>query len=307
MARICAICTSAKKGTQKSPVDAAELRPDWGIVGDAHAGHWHRQVSLISREKIEAFQARGVPVTDGAFGENLIVDGLDCRSLPVGTRLKIGPALLEVTQIGKACHDHCAIYQVVGDCIMPREGIFTKVLEGGTITVNDSVEVLPVDPDSPFTAAVITLSDRCHAGEREDRSGPEIVRILTEHGYEVVEQLLLPDGLQPLEAELIRLADQRQVNVIFTTGGTGFAARDLTPEATTAVCDRMAPGISGAILCESLKITPHAMLSRQVSGIRKQTLIINLPGSPKACREDLDIVLPALEHGLGILRGTADD
>jgi len=301
------ICISERRGTQKHPVETAILQTDYGIVGDAHAGNWHRQVSLLSLESIEAFRERGVDVADGAFGENLIVEGIDCASLPVGTRLKIGGALLEVTQIGKTCHDHCAIYNVVGDCIMPREGIFTKVLEGGPIAVNDPIEVLPPEPEAPYTAAVITLSDRCFTGEREDKSGPEITRILEENGYTVLEQILLPDGREKLEAELIRLADSRQVNVVFTTGGTGFAERDLTPEATTAVCDRMAPGISNAILCESLKITPRAMLSRQVSGIRRKTLIINLPGSPKACREDLEIVLPALDHGLGILRGTADD
>ena len=110
-----------------------------------------------------------------------------------------------------------------------------------------------------------------------------------------------------LKSNLIRLADQRQVNVIFTTGGTGFAPRDLTPEATVAVCDRMADAITQAILYKSLEITDRAMLSRQRAGIRGKTLIVNLPGSPKACREDLGIILPALEHGLGILRGTAAD
>lgn len=123
----------------------------------------------------------------------------------------------------------------------------------------------------------------------------------------MVETLLLPDGKEPLSAQLCRLADQRQVNVIFTTGGTGFSERDLTPEATIAVCDRMANGIADAIRQYSLTITGRAMLSRAVSGIRKKTLIINLPGSPKAVRESLEYVLPQLDHGLGILRGTAGE
>ena len=131
--------------------------------------------------------------------------------------------------------------------------------------------------------------------------------ILSENGYDVVEMILLPDGEALLKRNLIRLADQRQVNVIFTTGGTGCGPRDLTPEATCAVCDRMAPGIAEAMRAESLKITKHAMLSRAAAGIRGTTLIINLPGSPKACRENLDVVLPALGHGLGLLRGTDDN
>ena len=154
-----------------------------------------------------------------------------------------------------------------------------------------------------FTAAVVTLSDKGSRGEREDKSGPLIRAILEENGYDVTETVLLPDERELLEQELIRLADVRQVNVVFTTGGTGFSPRDVTPEATAAVCDRMAPGIAEAMRWYSLQITPRAMLSRQTSGIRKRTLIVNLPGSPKACREDLDFILPALGHGLGILLG----
>lgn len=160
------------------------------------------------------------------------------------------------------------------------------------------------DADRPFTAAVITLSDKGAAGEREDKSGPLIREMLEKEGYEIVETLLLPDGRAGLEQQLIRLADQRQVNLILTTGGTGFSKRDVTPEATIAVCDRMAMGIADAIRQYSLTITGRAMLSRAVSGIRKETLIVNLPGSPKAVRESLEYVLPHLGHGLGILRGT---
>ena len=155
-----------------------------------------------------------------------------------------------------------------------------------------------------FTAAVVTLSDKGSRGEREDRSGPLICSILEENGYKVVETLLLPDERDRLEEALRRLADETRVNVVFTTGGTGFSERDVTPEATIAVCDRMAPGIPEAIRYYSLQITPRAMLSRQTAGIRKKTLIVNLPGSPKACREDLDFILPSLGHGLGVLCGT---
>ena len=307
MALIRAICISDRKGTQKYRIPEGTFIEDHGIEGDAHAGKWHRQVSLLSAEKIEAFREKGVQVEYGAFGENLVVEGCDLRALPVGTRFAIGDVLLEMTQIGKECHDHCAIYNVTGDCIMPREGVFAKVLRGGRVREGDTLEVIPAAPDRPFTAAVITLSDRSFRGEREDRSGPVIRDILCENGYDVVEMILLPDGEALLKRNLIRLADQRQVNVIFTTGGTGFGPRDLTPEATIAVCQRMAPGIAEAMRAESLKITRHAMLSRAAAGIRGVTLIVNLPGSPKACRENLDVVLPALKHGLGLLRGTDDN
>ena len=302
--RILAICVSPEKGTLKTEVPEARLIEDWGIETDAHAGKWHRQLSMLAVEKIEEFRKKGADVDFGAFGENLVVEGFDLRALPVGTRFRVGEALLEMTQIGKECHTSCAIRKMTGDCIMPREGVFAKVLKGGVIRKGDTIEQLYLEPDRKFTAAVITLSDKGSRGEREDKSGPLIKETLENDGYDVIETIMLPDEKPLLEQHLIRLADQRQVNVIFTTGGTGFSERDVTPEATIAVCDRMAAGIAEAIRYYSLQITPRAMLSRQTSGIRKRTLIINLPGSPKACREDLEFILPSLKHGLGVLRGS---
>ncbi len=301
--KVIAVCISEKKGTQKAVVPSVKLIPDWGIEGDAHAGKWHRQVSLLALEKIEAFRERGVEVDFGAFGENIIVEGFDLRNLPVGTRFRIGDALLELTQIGKECHDHCAIYHQVGDCIMPREGVFTEVIEGGTVQDGDEIELIEAAPDRPFTAAWITLSDKGAAGEREDKSGPLIGEILTAAGYKVIEGVLIPDEPALLKRELMRLADQRQVNVIFTTGGTGFSKRDRTPEATAEVCERMTPGIAEAIRAYSMTKTPTAMLSRATAGIRRDTLIINLPGSPKAVRECLEFLMHPLEHGLEIMLG----
>ena len=307
MGKVLGICVSEKRGTQKKEVNEAVLKENWGIEGDAHAGDWHRQVSLLSFEKIEAFRERGADVDFGAFGENLIVEGYNLRKLPVGTRFHIGEAVLELTQIGKECHSHCEIYKKMGDCIMPREGVFAEVVKDGRIHRGDEVEMELPASDRPFTASVITLSDKGAAGEREDRSGPLAAQMLEQAGYEVKEQLLLADGIEPLKSQLIRLADQRQMDVIFTTGGTGFSPRDLTPEATRAACDRMADGIAQAILSHSLSITPRAMFSRAVSGIRGGTLIVNLPGSPKAVREALEFLLPQLGHGLEVLRGTAGE
>lgn len=302
-----AICISEKRGTEKKPIKSANLKVNHGIVGDAHAGSWHRQVSLLSYDKVKEFNEKGGHVDDGAFGENILVEGIDFRNLPVGTLFSIGSAVLKMTQIGKECHSHCAIYHRVGDCIMPREGVFAEVVGEGTIHPGDVVQVTLPDINRPFSAAVITLSDKGFSGEREDKSGPMAVSILKEAGYDVVETLIIPDEPAMLKKELIRLADGRQVDLILTSGGTGFSMRDQTPEATMAVADRNAPGISEYIRYRSSQITNRAMLSRGVSVIRKKTLIINLPGSPKAVKESLEFIIDGLDHGLKILRGSASE
>lgn len=140
MGKILAICISEKRGTKKTSVPQAELIEEHGIRGDAHAGNWHRQVSLLSYEKIEDFRKRGAEVAFGDFGENLVAEGIDFSSYPVGTRFSCGEAVLEVTQIGKECHHGCEIFQRMGDCIMPREGVFARVLAGGAVKVGDFIE-----------------------------------------------------------------------------------------------------------------------------------------------------------------------
>ena len=142
MGKIIAICTSQKKGTAKKAVDQANIIENHGIEGDAHAGNWHRQVSLLSWQAIEAFKARGALVANGCFGENLIVDGIDFAALPVGTRIACNDVLLEVSQIGKECHSHCQIFHTMGECIMPTQGVFAKVLHGGVVRTGDMMEVL---------------------------------------------------------------------------------------------------------------------------------------------------------------------
>jgi molybdenum cofactor synthesis domain-containing protein len=211
----------------------------------------------------------------------------------------VGDALLEVTQIGKKCHHDCQIYQQVGKCVMPTEGIFTIVVKEGTIKAGDEIMVVP-----GIRAAVITVSDKGFSGVREDKSGPALVDALK--GQAVIsETLIIPDEPDQIKAALCRIADAGQTDVIFTTGGTGFAPRDVTPEATMAVIDRAVPGIPEAIRQASMQITPRAMLSRATAGIRKSTLIVNLPGSPKAAVECLQIFLPVMGHAIETLRGEA--
>lgn len=142
MGKIMAVNISEKKGTQKVNVHTAKVIDDFGLENDAHAGKWHRQVSLLAYEKIEDFKAKGAPVNDGAFGENLIVEGYDLKALPIGTKLRCNEVLLEVTQIGKQCHSGCEIFKIMGDCIMPREGIFTRVLHGGIISEGDDINIV---------------------------------------------------------------------------------------------------------------------------------------------------------------------
>ncbi|MBQ7493543.1 MAG: molybdenum cofactor biosynthesis protein [Selenomonadaceae bacterium] len=303
MGKINAICISERRGTAKKFVEAAAFVTEFGIDGDAHAGDWHRQVSLLGQGEIDAFKARGAMVEPGAFGENIIAEGFTFKKLPVGTRLKCGDVFFEITQLGKECHAHCAIYQQVGDCIMPREGVFARVLHGGKISVSDELELAE---KIPLDAAIITVSDRGFHGLRDkDLSGDKCEEILSAAGYKIFSRTTLPDVKKLLVDKLIKLADAG-VGLIVTTGGTGFSVRDITPEATLEVCTRLAPGIPEAMRNFSMQVTRRAMLSRAVAGIRKRSLIVNLPGSPKAVDECLNFVLPELQHGIEILRGEVD-
>lgn len=158
-----------------------------------------------------------------------------------------------------------------------------------------------------FTAAVVTVSDRSYAGEREDTAGPRVAEMLKDAGFDVRKNGLVPDDRLMIEQMLVQLADEDDIALVVTTGGTGFSPRDVTPEATLAVCERRADGIPEAMRASSLRITARAMLSRAAAGIRGNTLIVNLPGSPKAAAENLAAVIGSLEHGLKMLRGGPAD
>ena len=158
-----------------------------------------------------------------------------------------------------------------------------------------------------YTVGIITSSDKGYSGEREDKSGAVIKEIIENAGFKVEKMVIVPDEKEILKKEFINMSDELKVNLILSTGGTGFSKRDITPEATKEIIDREAPGICEAIRMYSLRITKRAMLSRAVSGIRKDTLIVNLPGSPKACEEALDFILDELKHGIGILIGESKE
>ena len=158
-----------------------------------------------------------------------------------------------------------------------------------------------------YTVGIITASDKGSKGEREDISGATIKEIMTANGYEVTEYCVVPDERDLLEKAMIEMADEKHINLILTTGGTGFSMRDCTPEATIAVCHRLVPGIPEAMRAYSMQITNRAMLSRAAAGIRNQTLIVNMPGSPKAVKESLECILDPLAHGLAILAGDSNE
>jgi len=304
-----AICISARKGERKTPVESASLRDGHGLEDDAHAGPWHRQVSLLDAADIASVRAKGLQdLKPGDFAENLIVAGLDLSALSLGSRLRIGAsAELVITQLGKVCHHHCAIYHQTGDCIMPRRGLFARVVTGGPIAVGDTVVVAAIVPRDRFQAVVLTISDRCARGEATDTAGPAVAERLRTGGLHVYRQKILPDEQPDIEAALRHYADGHSIDLVLAVGGTGFAPRDVTPEAVRSVTDRLTPGLDEAMRQASRIRTPHAMLSRAISGIRKATLLVSLPGSERAAVENLDAILPALAHGLAKLRGDPAD
>lgn len=297
-----AVSLSEQKGTVKIPQPAVELVVGHGIKGDAHAGKWHRQVSLLGWESIAKMRALNAPVDAGSFAENITTVGLVLYELPIGTTLAIGETvIMRVTQIGKECHQGCAIRQLTGDCVMPREGIFAEVLAGGVVRPGDEITVWPLR-----RAAVVTMSDRGFRGERADSCGPMIADWLQLRAFSV-QSKLVPDEEDEIVPCLTELVDGSQVDLILTTGGTGFGPRDVTPEATLKVLDRQAPGLAEGLRYYGLQKTPRAMLSRAVAGLRRQTLIVNLPGSPKAVGEYLEVLHQVLPHALQISGGQQMD
>lgn len=310
MPKVEAICTSEKKGEPKRPGEAAVFLADRGIEGDAHAGPWHRQVSLLAAEDVETVRRAGLPdLRPGAFAENVVLSGVDFSEIGLGSRLRLGAdVIVSITQIGKACHSPCEIARLTGDCIMPRLGLFARVLEGGEVRTGDAAEVVALVARDRFQAVVLTVSDRCARGETEDTAGPAVARVLEEAlDAHIYRYAVVPDEQDEIADRLKHYADGHSIDLVVTVGGTGLAPRDVTPEATRAVVQRPTPGLDEAMRTASLAKTPHAMLSRGASGIRGSTLIVNLPGSTRGATENLEAILSALPHGLKKLRGDPAD
>jgi molybdopterin adenylyltransferase len=297
MGEIVAIFASPGKEQPKIEAREGTLIKNEGLAGNLYTGFTLRQVSLLALESIAKLNVEKLDVGPGSFDENMTTRGIDLANLPVGTRLQAGPeAVLRITQVGKECPRDCSTFDHTKECVMPREGVFTEVLKSGKVKVGDYLDV-----KTSYRFGVITASDKGSAGEREDLSGPAIGQILLPFG-DVIESVIVPDDRTTL-AKMIRRMINGGVNAIFTTGGTGLGPRDITPEATLDVIDRLVPGIGEAIRRETAAATPRAMLSRAIAGISGRTLIINLPGSPKAVVECLAVILPVLDHALETVCG----
>ncbi len=309
MGRIEHICISEQKGERKTPVESAQMVVDHGIDSDAHAGLWHRQVSLLAAEDIRAVRENLPDIKPGDFAENLIVSDCDLGVLGLGSQLSLGSeVILAVTQIGKVCHTPCRIYHLTGDCIMPRLGLFARVLKGGRFCVGDDVKILTKVRREAFQCVVLTISDRCSQGTAKDTAGPAVAALLKESlSAHIYSTEIIPDECQTIADRLTHYCGGHSIDMVVTVGGTGFSPRDVTPEATRQVVERFTPGLDEAMRTASMAKTPHAMLSRATSGICGSTLIVNLPGSERAAVENLDAIGGALGHGLEKLRGDDSD
>ncbi len=293
---------SKVRGVSKHPVDKGILTPDWGLKGDAHGGDWDRQVSLFPVETMalvpKAVRASFEPNT---YSENLTIEGLPPENLRIGTVLAIGTVRIKILQIGKSAFEPPESGRPY---IVSREGRFGRVLAGGTVKAGDIVEIVEegaLPPDAPGIA-LVTLSDKGAAGQREDVSGRFLRWYATRMGGRVLFSEIIPDEKAEIRAAL-REGVAAGADLILTTGGTGLGPRDVTPDVTLEIIDREVPGFAEAMRAESLKKTPNAMISRAVSGVAGKSLIINLPGSPKAVAECMEVIFPALRHAIDKLRG----
>lgn len=293
---------SEKKGTIKVPVKHIALTLN-GVDGDAHAGKWHRQVSLLGTESFRKFEkVAGRPLKYGEFAENITTEGIILYETQSLDRFTIGDAVLEVTQIGKKCHgDSCAIYREVGNCVMPKEGIFCRVLKPGIVKAGDVMTYHP----KVFGVKVITLSDRAASGEYEDRSGPRAVQILEEYFAGLGWKAEIVRSVIPDEAELLRqeISGAAGADIIFTTGGTGIGPRDITVDVVKPMLDKEIPGIMEMIRLKYGSEKPNALLSRGVAGVKGMSLIYTLPGSVKAVEEYLSVITSTVRHSVYMLNG----
>jgi molybdopterin adenylyltransferase len=272
------ICTSEKKGRAKDELSVAELLRDHGLAEDVHAGKWHRQVSLLDVADIEAMRKLGVELKPGAFGENLGVEGIDLNSLGIGSRLRLGDAELEFTQIGKICHHRCAIYYTAGDCIMPRAGVFAEVLSGGTIKTGDTVEVIHAVPRDALQVAVLTVSASSSRSQSDDTHGLVVQEMLSQHfNVNMAYCSEIPSESDQLVELLTQLCD-RSLDLILTTSSSDHVEADRINNALRSVVEQELPDLVDQLAHHSGNVTTTAALQQGFCGIHGRTIIVNIPG-----------------------------
>jgi len=299
MARITAVCISRDRGTRKEPVQSAVLIRDHGIQGDGHAGEGPRQLSILSDLSLQKMRSRGIDACHGCCGQNMDIDA-EVHTLVPGTRLKLGDeAVVTVTAIGKNNEDGHADRVIEGN-IFPEEGLFASVDRDGPVSPGDQVSLLR---ERGFSVGILTVSDSACAGVYSDLTGPALMEDAAGNGLQPCRYAVVPDEEELIEEKLKLWCDDGFLDLVFTAGGTGLSTRDVTPEATLNVMEREVPGIPEMVRQKSSAIVVTAWLSRARAGIRKRTLIINLPGSRKASLECAGFIYPVLDHALKILRG----
>jgi molybdopterin adenylyltransferase len=303
MARVTAVCSCPTRGTAKKRLAAVTLIQGHGIEGDAHGGPGLCQVSMLSEMSLARMEQAGVSTRHGCCGENIDISAeMELHTLLPGVRLRLGSdAVVTLTSVGKDHADGHADRVIMGN-IFPREGLFAEVLTGGRVAPHDHVELVR---DGAYSAGVLTVSDSASRGEREDQSGPALLELLGAEGFLPARYSVVPDELAHISAKLRLWCEDGSLDLLLTTGGTGFSPRDVTPEATASVVDRAVPGIPEMIRSMSARTVPTAWLSRAVAGIRMGTLVVNLPGSRKAAVECAGFLLGVAGHALKVLRGEA--
>ncbi|MBU1009637.1 MAG: MOSC domain-containing protein [Bacteroidetes bacterium] len=301
---VLSVNVSENKGTIKTAVSEIECNSK-GVVGDAHAGSWHRQVSLLGMESIAKFEGDAKrSVKPGEFAENITTQGIVLYETAPFDKLIIGKVELEITQIGKQCHgSNCAIFKEVGNCVMPVEGIFARVIKEGKIKPGAKVIYQP----KVFRVLVLTLSDRASRGEYEDLSGPEIVSQLEtffadNRWHHKIERKIIADDPDSLRF-ILRKAKEEKYDMVFTTGGTGIGPRDITPEVAMTLIDKEIPGIMESIRLKFGAEKPNALLSRGVAGVMDESLLYVLPGSVRAIKEYMGEIFKTLRHLIFMQRG----
>lgn len=300
---ILSVNISEKKGIVKTPVDKITIN-EKGIIGDAHAGVWHRQISLLAQESIDGAEEKAnTKFPPGTFAENLTTRGVELAKTSILDRFINDEVELEVTQIGKKCHSQCAIGQQIGDCIMPAEGIFCRTIKGGEVKGGTQFQYIP----RIFKVKVVVLSDRASAGIYEDKSGKLIDKLTSEwfaskNMKSEIETVIIPDEKDQL-TQVVTDAFNKNYDIVFTTGSTGIGERDIAPETIRPLLEKEITGIMELVRVKYGMKNPNAVLSRSIAGTKDKTLLFALPGNPKAVNEYLAEIFSVLFHSLLMLHG----